>query len=105
SSRRRHTRFSRDWSSDVCSSDLLADRLGRPLLDPARINARLDAVAFFLERRRLREQVRERLRAAGDMARALSRLALGRGGPRDRSGERRVGREWGAGGATEGWTE
>src|SRR5690606_40477051 len=28
SSRRRHTRFSRDWSSDVCSSDLLA-QLGR----------------------------------------------------------------------------
>src|SRR5690606_25322952 len=25
SSRRRHTRFSRDWSSDVCSSDLLVD--------------------------------------------------------------------------------
>src|SRR5690606_40685403 len=24
SSRRRHTRFSRDWSSDVCSSDLFA---------------------------------------------------------------------------------
>src|SRR5690606_40077151 len=23
SSRRRHTRFSRDWSSDVCSSDLV----------------------------------------------------------------------------------
>src|SRR5690606_40276630 len=31
SSIRRHTRFSRDWSSDVCSSDLVADRrrLGR----------------------------------------------------------------------------
>src|SRR5690606_40577021 len=31
SSRRRHTRFSRDWSSDVCSSDLaetLRDDLG-----------------------------------------------------------------------------
>src|SRR5690606_40153203 len=26
SSRRRHTRFSRDWSSDVCSSDLTAAR-------------------------------------------------------------------------------
>src|SRR2546422_5901636 len=26
SSRRRHTRCSRDWSSDVCSSDLAADR-------------------------------------------------------------------------------
>src|SRR5690606_41173068 len=25
SSRRRHTRFSRDWSSDVCSSDLIAE--------------------------------------------------------------------------------
>src|SRR5207302_8163003 len=25
SSRRRHTRFSRDWSSDVCSSDLSVD--------------------------------------------------------------------------------
>src|SRR3989449_3206413 len=28
SSRRRHTRCSRDWSSDVCSSDLLAVCLG-----------------------------------------------------------------------------
>src|SRR5690606_14428375 len=29
SSRRRHTRFSRDWSSDVCSSDLLRRPVGR----------------------------------------------------------------------------
>src|SRR5690606_40190654 len=29
SSRRRHTRFSRDWSSDVCSSDLPDDRQSR----------------------------------------------------------------------------
>src|SRR5690606_40157028 len=28
SSRRRHTRFSRDWSSDVCSSDLGTDTSG-----------------------------------------------------------------------------
>src|SRR5690606_39678551 len=32
-SRRRHTRFSRDWSSDVCSSDLMileySNRIGR----------------------------------------------------------------------------
>src|SRR2546429_6492393 len=28
SSRRRHTRCSRDWSSDVCSSDLNAKNLG-----------------------------------------------------------------------------
>src|SRR5690606_39333468 len=29
SSRRRHTRFSRDWSSDVCSSDLQAPNLSK----------------------------------------------------------------------------
>src|SRR5690606_40136930 len=29
SSRRRHTRFSRDWSSDVCSSDLCTYASGR----------------------------------------------------------------------------
>src|SRR5690606_9317434 len=33
SSRRRHTRFSRDWSSDVCSSDLAG---WRSLPEPAR---------------------------------------------------------------------
>src|SRR5579883_3550791 len=40
SSRRRHTRFSRDWSSDVCSSDLrtvepLTEVLPNRLLGPA----------------------------------------------------------------------
>src|SRR3712207_8288252 len=29
SSRRRHTRYSRDWSSDVCSSDLVSMVAGR----------------------------------------------------------------------------
>src|SRR5690606_40628736 len=32
SSRRRHTRFSRDWSSDVCSSDLIQEDGGHLLL-------------------------------------------------------------------------
>jgi DNA mismatch repair protein MutS len=62
---------------------LLAARLARPLLDPAAIDARLDAVAWFIEHRAQRQRLRELLRAMGDMARALSRLALGRGGPRD----------------------
>ena len=67
---------------------LLAARLARPLLDPAAIDARLDAVAWFLEQRPLREDLRTALRGLGDMARALSRLALGRGGPRDLAGLR-----------------
>jgi DNA mismatch repair protein MutS len=62
---------------------LLASRLSRPLLDPARIETRLDAVEWVLNRRDLRRKVRDGLKGAGDMARALSRLALGRGGPRD----------------------
>ncbi|MDG2521483.1 DNA mismatch repair protein MutS [Caulobacter segnis] len=62
---------------------LLAARLSRPLLDPIAIEARLDAVSWLLERRTLRERLREELKGAGDIARALSRLALGRGGPRD----------------------
>src|SRR5256884_1675892 len=33
SSRRRHTRCSRDWSSDVCSSDLNSRRLGRQVFE------------------------------------------------------------------------
>src|SRR5690606_40075541 len=37
SSRRRHTRFSRDWSSDVCSSDLG----GQLALESKNINNRL----------------------------------------------------------------
>jgi DNA mismatch repair protein MutS len=62
---------------------LLAARLARPLTDPAAIDTRLDAVAWLLARPGLREAVRGTLKGAGDMARALSRLALGRGGPRD----------------------
>ncbi|WP_411286719.1 DNA mismatch repair protein MutS, partial [Phenylobacterium sp.] len=62
---------------------LLAARLARPLLDPAAIDARLDAVAWFCEHRGQRQRLRDALKGLGDMARALSRLALGRGGPRD----------------------
>src|SRR6266446_9361852 len=50
SSRRRHTRLQGDWSSDVCSSDLVAQ-----LLDLSR----LDANAIRLEQRRIR--VRKRI--------------------------------------------
>src|SRR5690606_40263943 len=36
SSRRRHTSFSRDWSSDVCSSDLIASLIAGKLLHSGR---------------------------------------------------------------------
>ena len=61
----------------------LASRLGSPLTDVDVLNARLDAVAYLANEPRLRQTVREELKAAPDLARALARLALGRGGPRD----------------------
>ncbi|MBK9083587.1 MAG: DNA mismatch repair protein MutS [Rhizobiales bacterium] len=62
---------------------LLGERLASPLTDVAAIERRLDAVQFFLDETEAREDARRLLRAAPDMARALSRLALERGGPRD----------------------
>ncbi len=60
----------------------LASRLSAPLTDAAAVNARLDAVGCF-EDAGLRDEARDILKSAPDMARALSRLALERGGPRD----------------------
>jgi DNA mismatch repair protein MutS len=62
---------------------LLAARLSAPLTDVAAIEARLDAVSFFVDRPRRREAAREALRRAPDLERALSRISLGRAGPRD----------------------
>ena len=62
---------------------LLAEHLAGPLTVPGAINARLDAVAFFVERPDTRAALRHRLRHCPDIERALSRLSLGRGGPRD----------------------
>jgi DNA mismatch repair protein MutS len=62
---------------------LLSDHLARPLIDTAKISSRLDAVAFFSANSALRDEVRKHLKSTGDLARAASRLVLGRGGPRD----------------------
>ncbi|TQF77546.1 DNA mismatch repair protein MutS, partial [Elioraea sp. Yellowstone] len=62
---------------------LLAARIAAPSTVAATIAARLDAVGFFLADPNLCETVRARLRGTPDMARALARIALGRGTPRD----------------------
>ena len=61
----------------------LAARLASPLRDVRAIDVRLDAIAFLIERATLRDDLRAIMRAAPDVARAVSRLALGRGSPRD----------------------
>ncbi len=62
---------------------LLAQRLAAPLTDPEAIARRLDAVEVFASNAATRNEVRERLHAAPDLARALARLVVGRGSPRD----------------------
>jgi DNA mismatch repair protein MutS len=61
----------------------LADWLAAPLTDPAAIDARLDMLAALIAEPGLREDLRAGLKGAPDIERALSRLLLGRGGPRD----------------------
>ena len=61
----------------------LGRRLAQPLTDPEAIAERLDAVQFFVDGGRVRADARDVLGAAPDVARALSRLTVGRGGPRD----------------------
>ncbi len=72
-----------DRTVTAAGGRLLAERLARPLTEAQAINARLDEVAWFVAGREQRIHLRKELRAAGDLARALTRLALGRGGPRD----------------------
>lgn len=62
---------------------LLERRLSSPSRNLGEITARLGAVRFLLGQRRLADDLRGDLRRVPDMDRALSRLSLDRGGPRD----------------------
>src|SRR5438309_10580885 len=87
SSRRRHTRWNCDWSSDVCSSDLRRERLRVDRADEA--DDRLVGVPGEARVRGVGRRRRDGVERDG------------RSGGVDRSEERRVGKEcrsWG-------WTE
>ncbi|SFS19761.1 DNA mismatch repair protein MutS [Yoonia litorea] len=62
---------------------LLERRLSSPSCSIEVIAARQDAVSFLCENQRLTEDIRDALKGVHDIDRALSRLALDRGGPRD----------------------
>src|SRR5437660_11738997 len=87
SSRRRHTRWPRDWSSDVCSSDLLGEAI-----------VELDLVSkkVFDKTLELHQQVCGGELTIGDAADRIHKLVFGRG-ETNRSEERRVGKECEAG--------
>ena len=62
---------------------LLERRISSPSRVAATILSRLDAVQYMVEQSRFRDQLRDALRKVPDLDRALSRLGLDRGGPRD----------------------
>jgi DNA mismatch repair protein MutS len=72
-----------DMTVTPAGSRLLAERLAGPLTDPELIHRRLDAAGFLVAEPLLRLEMRRVLKGAPDMARAIARLALQRGGPRD----------------------
>ncbi len=67
---------------------LLAAHMAAPLTEPDAIAHRLDMVQFFTDSEPMRTDAREILRRCPDIERALSRLTVGRGGPRDLAGIR-----------------
>ncbi len=72
-----------DWTVTGAGGRLIADRLISPLTDVEEIRRRHDSIAFFAENRDLRDAIRGALKSAPDLGRALGRLSVGRGGPRD----------------------
>src|SRR5699024_11404697 len=90
SSRRRHTRSKRDWSSDVCSSDLSLDQI---FPQPNASQLILTPAAADIEmRNNLLRQVNQTLSDKFPEVRPRARF---------RSEERRVGKE----GRSQGWAD
>jgi len=72
-----------DRTVTAAGARLLERRLSGPSRSLQVIAARLESVRHLTEQAELRENLRAQLRRVPDMDRALSRLALDRGGPRD----------------------
>jgi len=72
-----------DTTITPAGARMLQNCLSAPLTDIARIHKRHDRVTLFTDSLSLRNVIREKLKSLPDMERALSRLNIGRGGPRD----------------------
>lgn len=72
-----------DRTVTSAGSRLLTQRLAAPLAEPESIKRRLDAVGCFTVQGAVCTEIRNALRLSPDLVRALSRIVLERGGPRD----------------------
>ena len=66
-----------DQTRTPMGARLLRAWLSQPLLDLAALNRRLDAVGHFADENMLRAELREQLKAVGDMERAVNRILQG----------------------------
>ncbi len=72
-----------DYTKTAAGGRLLSTMLATPLLDIVQINERLDKIDFFVNDVTILDKMQTALSVIPDMQRALSRLLLGNGGPRD----------------------
>jgi DNA mismatch repair protein MutS len=72
-----------DETSTAMGARLLRQRLLRPSIEPAEIEARLDAVEEMAQETIRRAEIRKVLEAVGDLERLLARVTLGTATPRD----------------------
>jgi DNA mismatch repair protein MutS len=72
-----------DLTVTPAGARLLAERLASPLTHPEAVNRRLDSLDFLVEAAPMRDALRRALMHTPDFLRALGRLSLDRGGPRD----------------------
>ena len=72
-----------DRTMTASGARLLERRISSPSRVLETIHDRLDAVDFATQNTRITQDTRDHLRAVPDLERALSRLSLDRGGPRD----------------------
>ncbi len=72
-----------DKTKTSAGKRMLYKHLASPLANSEKIKARLDAVSFYVKESQLSSDVRQTLSRFPDVERALSRLSVRRGSPRD----------------------
>ena len=72
-----------DYTQSAAGARLLATRLSAPLTNKAKINERLDLAQIFVDDDHFGSDIGALIKPLPDCERCLSRLSIGRGGPRD----------------------
>ena len=72
-----------DRTQSAAGARLLASRLSAPLTNVTAIQARLDLAQIFVEQDHICDDVAGLIKSLPDSDRCLSRITMGRGGPRD----------------------